>query len=159
MKTFRKVVKRLTERNLTIATMESCTGGGVANAITNIEGASSILKYSVVTYSNEFKIKCNVDSSLIYKFSVYSNEVARSMAKNIALLACANIGVGITGKLNKPDENNNFGKDNEVFVSIYFNDTYYDLKICVDKKTRKQNKDYVINEIITKLEELLYEED
>ena len=40
-----------------------------------------------------------------------------------------------------------------------FNDTYYDLKICVDKKTRKQNKDYVINEIITKLEELLYEED
>ena len=38
-------------------------------------------------------------------------------------------------------------------------DTYYELKICVDKKTRKQNKDYVINEIITKLEELLYEED
>ena len=53
MKTFKKIIKKLTKENLTIATMESCTGGGVANAITNIEGASSVLKFSAVTYSNE----------------------------------------------------------------------------------------------------------
>ena len=66
--------------------------------------------------------------------------------------------VGITGKLNRADEYNNFGKDNEVFVSIYFNNKYYDIDINVDKKTRKQNKDLVIDEIIKKLGEILWEE-
>ena len=41
-----KVVERLKELNLHIATMESCTGGGVANAITNIPGASEVLLFS-----------------------------------------------------------------------------------------------------------------
>ena len=53
----REIIKILTEKNKTISTMESCTGGGVANAITNIEGASEVLKFSAVTYSNEYKIK------------------------------------------------------------------------------------------------------
>ena len=41
-----EVVRILTEKHKTIATMESCTGGGVVNAITNIEGASEVLKFS-----------------------------------------------------------------------------------------------------------------
>ena len=51
------VVNKLKEKNKTIATMESCTGGGVANAITNVPGASEIILFSAVTYSNEYKIK------------------------------------------------------------------------------------------------------
>ena len=73
---FKKVVEKLTENKETIATMESCTGGGVANAITNIEGASSVLKFSAVTYSNEYKIKMGVSSEVIDKYSVYSQETA-----------------------------------------------------------------------------------
>lgn len=42
--------------------MESCTGGALVNAITNIPGASEVLKFSAVTYSNEYKIKLGVDS-------------------------------------------------------------------------------------------------
>ena len=49
----RNIIKILTKQQKTLATMESCTGGGVSNAITNIEGASEILKFSAVTYSNE----------------------------------------------------------------------------------------------------------
>lgn len=156
--TFRKIIKELTKRHLTIATMESCSGGGVSNAITNIEGASEVLKYSAVTYSNEYKIKMGVDPKVIDKYSVYSIETAHEMALNISKFANADIGVGITGKLNRADEYNNFGKDNEVFVSIYFNNKYYDIDINVDKKTRKQNKDLVIDEIIKKLGEILWEE-
>ena len=78
-----ELVKRLLELNKTISTMESCTGGGVANAITSIEGASDILKYAAVTYSNEFKIKMGVNPELIDKYSVYSKEVARDMALKI----------------------------------------------------------------------------
>ena len=52
----KEVVELLIKKHKTISTMESCTGGGVANANTSIEGASEILKFSAVTYSNEFKI-------------------------------------------------------------------------------------------------------
>ena len=63
-----KIVNKLIEKNKTISTMESCTGGGLANEITSIEGASSILKYSAVTYSNEFKIKMGVKKEVIDKY-------------------------------------------------------------------------------------------
>ena len=98
--------------------MESCTGGALVNEITNIEGASNVLKYSAVTYSNEFKIKMGVSEETIDKYSVYSLEVARKMSKQISLFADSNYGVGITGKLSRPDENNLYGDDNTVFVSI-----------------------------------------
>ena len=61
----KRIVEKLRKLNKTISTMESCTGGGVANVITNIEGASEILKFSAVTYSNEFKIKMGVDKNII----------------------------------------------------------------------------------------------
>ncbi len=156
MKTFKKVVLELIKRGETIATMESCTGGGVANAITNIEGASEVLKYSAVTYSNQYKIKMGVNADVINEFSVYSMETAHEMALNISKFANADFGVGITGKLNRADENNNFGKDNEVFVSIYYKEEFYDMSIKVDRKTRKQNKDEVIQRIIEKLGEILW---
>ena len=115
MKTFKRIIEELTNRGETIATMESCTGGGVADAITSIEGASEVLKFSAVTYSNEYKIKMGVDSKVIDKFSVYSMETAHEMALNIRKFANSDIGIGITGKLNRADQNNNYGKDNEVF--------------------------------------------
>lgn len=155
----KEIIEKLTKLNYTISTMESCTGGGVANAITNIEGASEVLKFSAVTYSNEFKIKMGVSSDIIDKYSVYSIETAREMALNISKFTNSNIGIGITGKLNRADQNNNYGKDNEVFISIYSNNKYYDYSINVDKKTRKDNKEVVISLIIEKLGEILAEED
>ncbi len=159
MKSFKKIVLELIKRGETIATMESCTGGGVANAITCIEGASEVLKFSAVTYSNQYKIKMGVSSDVINEYSVYSMETAHEMALNISNFANSDFGVGITGKLNRADVNNNFGKDNQVFVSIYYKEEYYDMVINVDKKTRKQNKDVVIDLIIEKLGELLWGEE
>ena len=159
MKSFKKIVLELIKRGETIATMESCTGGGVANAITCIEGASEVLKFSAVTYSNQYKIKMGVSADVINEYSVYSMETAHEMAFNISKFANSDFGVGITGKLNRADVNNNFGKDNQVFVSIYYKEEYYDMVINVDKKTRKQNKDVVIDLIIEKLGEILWGEE
>ena len=72
-----RVVKRLIELNKTISTMESCTGGAIASAITNIPDASHVIKFSAVTYSNEFKIKMGVSSELIDKYSVYKFSILR----------------------------------------------------------------------------------
>lgn len=151
MKDFKEIIEILSKNNETIATMESCTGGGVANAITNIEGASNVLKFSAVTYSNEYKIKMGVDSKVIDKYSVYSIETAHEMAKNISDFANSTYGIGITGKLNRADEANNFGADNEVFISIYHDGEYVDLSLKVDKKSRRENKDLVIDAIIGEL--------
>ena len=158
MKTFKRIIEELTKRGETIATMESCTGGGVADAITSIEGASEVLKFSAVTYSNEYKIKMGVNKEVIDKYSVYSMETAHEMALNISKFANSDIGIGITGKLNRADQNNNFGKDNEVFISILYKGKYYDMDINVDKKSRKENKEVIIELIIDKLGEILWEE-
>ena len=153
----KRIVDKLKKLNKTISTMESCTGGGVANAITNIEGASEILKFSAVTYSNEFKMKMGVSSSVIDKYSVYSIETAMEMSKNISKFTNSNYGVGITGKLARVDINNLYGNDNKVFISIYDKDLdkFYNYDIEVNKKNRKENKDIVINLIIEKLLEVI----
>lgn len=154
----KEIIEKLTKLEYTISTMESCTGGGVANAITNIEGASEVLKFSAVTYSNEFKIKMGVSSDIIDKYSVYSRQTAREMALNISKFTNSNIGIGITGKLNRADKNNNYGKDNEVFISIYFKNNFNDYNLNVDKNSRQENKEVIINFIIQKVGELLDEE-
>ena len=78
------VVNALITKNKTISTMESCTGGLLASEITNIPDSSKILKFSAVTYSNEFKIKMGVNSNTIAKYTVYSIEVAKEMSKAIS---------------------------------------------------------------------------
>ena len=151
------IINKLKEKNKTISTMESCTGGGVANAITNIEGASEVLKFSAVTFSNEYKIKMGVSSDIIDKYSVYSMETAIEMSKNISDFSNSNYGVGITGKLNRIDPNNLYGSDNIVYISIYDKDNnkFYNYDIEVKKQSRKENKDIIINLIIEKLLEIL----
>ena len=152
----KKIVKVLTEKNKTISAMESCTGGAVANAITNVEGASEVLKFSAVTYSNEYKIKMGVSNKIINKYSVYSMETANEMSKNISEFTNSNYGIGITGKLNRLDKRNPFGEDNIVYISIYDKDNkkYYNSEIKVFKETRQQNKKVVIKEIIKILQEV-----
>ena len=137
--------------------MESCTGGGLANAITNIEGASEILKFSAVTYSNEYKIKMGVNSNTIDKYSVYSIDVAKEMAFNISKFSNSNYGVGITGKLNRVDIRNPYGDDNITYVAIYDKDydKYYTLTIKSTESTRALNKDLIINKIVDKLLEII----
>ncbi len=151
------LVKKLTEQKKTIATMESCTGGGVVNQITNIEGASEVLRFSAVTYSNEYKIKLGVSEEIIKKYSVYSIETAHEMAYHISVFANSTYGVGITGKLNRVDRENPFGKDNVVFVSIYdtINEKYIDFTVVAVLASRKENKNLVLETLVEYLLQLI----
>lgn len=145
----KEVVEKLIENKKTISTMESCTGGGIANAITNIEGASEIFKFSAVTYSNEFKIKMGVSKETIDKYSVYSIETAKEMSKKICEFTNSSYGVGVTGKLNRVDKNNPFGEDNIVFISIYDQEKnkYFTTQVEIVESTRNKNKELVIANI------------
>ena len=156
-----EIVKILTKQNKTVSTMESCTGGCLANAITNIPGASEILKFSAVTYSNEFKIKMGVPKEIIDTYSVYSIETAIEMSKKISEFTNSNYGIGITGKLNRADLHNLSGDNSTVYFSIYNkdNNTNYNGSLKVTKETRKENKEEVINLIVDKLYEIIKKED
>lgn len=147
------VVNKLLDLEKTVSTMESCTGGGIANMITDIEGASGVLKFSAVTYSNEYKVKMGVNKSTILEYTVYSKEVAREMAYNISRFANSNYGVGVTGKLMSQDEKNKEGDNNKVYVCIYDNDNleYYDYEYYVYNDSRVLNKEDIIDKVIDSL--------
>lgn len=149
-----KIVRKLDTNQKTISTMESCTGGGVVNAITNIEGASDVLHYSAVTYSNEFKVKMGVNQEVIDTYTVYSMETAQEMSKVISNFASSNYGIGITGMLNSVDPANPSKNPNKVYISIYDRDrnTYYNDTVEVFSDSREENKKIVIEKVIEVLE-------
>lgn len=153
----KEIVDKLIELNKTISTMESCTGGCVANAITNIEGSSEVFKFGAVTYSNQYKVKMGVNSDNIDKYTVYSIEVANDMSKTISNYTDSNYGIGITGKLNRVDVNNPYGKDNIVYISIYDrdNDKFYEYSIEVLEDSRDKNKNKVLELVRDKLKEII----
>lgn len=91
-----RIIKELKNRNEEISFMESCTGGLLVNLLTNIEGSSEILKVSLVTYSNEYKVKFGVNENIIDKYGVYSIETANEMAKATTNFSKATFGIGIT---------------------------------------------------------------
>lgn len=150
----KKIIVRLNDNGMTISTMESCTGGALASLITDVSGASSVFKYGAVTYSNEYKIKMGVSSEVIDKYSVYSMETAREMAKAISNYASSDYGIGITGKLGEVDPNNLAGEDNRVYICIYDkkNSKFNDLDTYVNSNDRVDDKKEVLEFIVSKLD-------
>lgn len=150
-----KLVKILKNKNLTISSMESCTGGLFASEITNIDGSSEIFKLGLVTYSNIYKEYFGVSKETINEYTVYSNEVSIEMAKLVSNIAKSDFGIGITGMLGVKDPNNESDNINTVYISLYNrqNNTCYSYKIQPDGNTRIEKKMHVVNYI----KEMLYD--
>ena len=92
------LVNKLIDKNYTIATAESCTGGLLASKIVEVANASKVINMSFVTYSNESKTELlGVSENLIKEFGVVSEEVATKMAYMVSQKAKSNVGVGISG--------------------------------------------------------------
>jgi nicotinamide-nucleotide amidase len=85
-------------RKLTVATAESCTGGLVAGALTDIAGSSAVVDRGFVTYTDEAKHQMlGVPSDTLRKFGAVSRETAEAMARGALGHASADIAVAITG--------------------------------------------------------------
>ncbi|HJX99063.1 MAG TPA: CinA family nicotinamide mononucleotide deamidase-related protein [Chthoniobacterales bacterium] len=92
------LVELLTKKKQTLATAESCTGGLLANRITNIPGASAVLLAGYVCYANEAKIDLlEVDPKLIEQRGAVSEEVARAMAEGARRRAGSTYALSTTG--------------------------------------------------------------
>lgn len=94
----KRIVDLLRDGNKTIVTAESCTGGLIAAALTDVPGASSVLFGGFVTYSNAAKSSMiQVPQRLIHDYGAVSNQVARAMADGARNTARADIAVSSTG--------------------------------------------------------------
>lgn len=110
------VATALKEKGLTLATMESCTGGMLASTITDVPGSSEYFRGGIVTYSNEAKAVNGVPSELLARVGAISQETAAAMAAAIRERLCADVGIGVTGVAGPSEEE---GKAvGTVFVSI-----------------------------------------
>ena len=92
------VVRRLTRRKMTLALAESCTGGFIANRITNVPGASKIFLGGIVAYSNGVKEQfLGVRPETLKKHGAVSKSVAREMAEGARKKFGADFAVAVTG--------------------------------------------------------------
>lgn len=93
-----KLFEFLKLNNLTIATAESCTGGMIASAITDVNGSSVFFGTGVVTYSNDAKMKLiGVKKETLQKFGAVSEQTASEMAEGVLKLGDADVSVSVTG--------------------------------------------------------------
>lgn len=94
----RRVIAENIAAGRTVALAESCTGGLVAAALTEVAGSSAVLDRGFVTYSNEAKNELlGVSEDLIDTFGAVSIAVAWSMAQGALKRSCADVAVAITG--------------------------------------------------------------
>jgi nicotinamide-nucleotide amidase len=90
--------RMLTERKLTIAVAESCTGGLITDKITDVSGSSNYFERGVIAYSNRSKTEIlKVPEELIEAHGAVSSEVAKAMAQGVREIAGTDIGVSTTG--------------------------------------------------------------
>ncbi|MCW5723001.1 MAG: CinA family protein [Devosia sp.] len=94
----KQIIDILTKTKRTIATAESCTGGMIAAALTDIPGASAVLYGGFITYSNAAKSDMiHVPARVIEDYGAVSNQVARAMADGARNTARADLAVSATG--------------------------------------------------------------
>lgn len=119
----------LTEREMTVACAESCTGGNIAHRITQVPGSSTYFLGSIVSYSNEVKASVlGVSRSDINKYGAVSREVVMQMAEGASTLMhsdCAIATSGIAG----PDGGTKFKPVGTVWIAVkYGNQTVAECK-------------------------------
>jgi len=92
------VISACRERELQLATAESCTGGLIAGCLTEIAGSSDVVERGFVTYSNEAKMEMlGVPKMLITLHGAVSEQVARAMAEGALAKSLADITIAVTG--------------------------------------------------------------
>jgi len=93
-----RLMRRLCDRELTVATAESCTGGMLAALLTDIEGAGHGFERGFVTYTKDAKTELiGIEPSLLEQNDAVSEVVARAMAEGALKRSKADIALGVTG--------------------------------------------------------------
>jgi PncC family amidohydrolase len=151
MNTMTDLVALLKEKGLIITFVESCTGGHLANALTDVPGSSDVFRGSFVTYSNKAKLRLGVSPAVIEKYSVYSEECAREMASaGLLESAGAQVSVAVSGSLSREDPQNlGASRTGEVFIGFSsWKQPNESIKIEVKAQSRPEAKAEVLQAVL-----------
>lgn len=147
------VAKLFTQKGLTLATAESCTGGKIAQKITALAGASSYFKGSVVSYATEAKINVlNVSETIIEKHSVVSEAVAKAMAENVKELLKTDFAIATTGNAG-PTKGDSDAEVGTVYIAIATPNGVFVYKFMMGK-----HRNRIVQKSVNKAFELLQKE-
>ena len=147
------VGKLLRDRNATLATAESCTGGKIAQLITSVPGASSYFKGSIVSYATESKISVlGLDPKLIKKHSVVSKEVVKEMALSVQQIMKTDYAIATTGNAG-PLKGDSMVEIGTVFIAVITPKS-----VVVEEFNFGQPREKVIDRATNKALEILYKE-
>ena len=119
----------LTERNLTLATMESCTGGLLASSITDVPGSSAYYLGGTMLYGNDPAIADVLVAKVIKKHGIASQESAEAMAQAARQHFKADIGIGVTGAVSPEEEGNRPAASPEPWGTVH-------IAIALDESVR-----------------------
>ena len=152
----KEVSKLLIARGWTLALAESCTGGLVCAALTDLPGSSDWFERGYITYSNQAKTEClGVPAETIESFGAVSEQVAKAMSEGAQKNAGVNVAVSITGiagpaggSIEKPVGTVCFGwtiqQENLVGITICKT-----MQFSGDRQAvREQARDYALSELI-----------
>ncbi|KAA2220294.1 CinA family nicotinamide mononucleotide deamidase-related protein [Chryseobacterium sediminis] len=149
------LAEMLNERNLTISTAESCTGGELAKMITSVSGSSKYFLGGIVPYATERKIKIlNVSKETVDQFTVVSEEVAQEMAKGCQQLFETNISLSTTGVAG-PGKGEDGKEIGTVYYTIRINDKAETFKLYMPHLERVDFMNFVSQKVIQDLVSLL----
>ncbi|MDB2345973.1 competence/damage-inducible protein A [Flavobacteriaceae bacterium] len=137
----------------TLAIAESCTGGKIANRLTNIPGSSAYFKGGVVAYSTDAKVNLlGVSRDLINEYSVVSAQVAEAMAVGALEKFGTSIGVSTTGNAG-PTKGDSDAEIGTVYIGLATVNNVISYELHLGK-----HRERVLEKAVNKVMELLYKE-
>lgn len=137
--------KLLIDKNLTISTAESCTGGLLSSRLTDVSGSSAYIFKNFVTYSNEAKTEIlGVRRDTLAQYGAVSEQCAYEMAQGLHNVTGCDIAIGITGIAGpNGDENKPVGL---VFIGIYHKDKIRVKQFNFDPNIKRKNMKFLFSQ-------------
>ena len=141
------LVERLTQKGLTLGSIESFTGGLFAKSITDISGSSKVFKGALVTYSKEAKINLlGIPADYIAEHGVVSYEVCQQMAIKGQKVLVVDVAVAFTGNAG-PEVSEDGGNVGELYIAIVYKGQVWPIPLHVELG-REKNREYAVNAAI-----------
>ena len=136
-------VKTMKEKNVTVATAESCTGGLISKCITDVAGSSAVLSGGMVTYTNRIKTDVlGVDASIIEEHTEVSHACAKAMAERAKILFGTDYALSATGYAG-PGGGTEKDPMGTVYIGIATPNGSRSERVCVENATRTQVRNTV----------------
>ncbi len=157
MRVEKRIGRILTKHNWTLSTAESCSGGYLANKITDVAGSSNYFSNGYITYSNESKFQ-NLDVPIISleEFGVYSSKTAELMAEGVRKKTNTTFGIATTG-IAPPGDPSSALPTGTTFIGLATAKSIKHYKFIIRNNSRRRFKKKVVNNSLRMLLALIQE--